>query len=102
MIFATCTTVLYEKTSKDFNRYNEEIAEYNKTAVEVVKKYGFEINDLFTLSESLGDDAHSDPVHYHTSVGTEAFTKQVLSFVVPALGIEDEIEYLYVKEPVGI
>ena len=90
---------------KDFKRYNEEIAEYNKAAVEVVKKYGFEVNDLFTLSESLDEDAHSDPVHYYTSVGTEAFTKRVLSFVVPALEIEDEIEYkeeLYVRDPVGI
>lgn len=105
VIFATCTTVLSEKMSKDFKRYNEEIAEYNKAAVKVVKKYGFEVNDLFALSDSLDEDAHSDPVHYYTSVGTESFTKQVLSFVVPALGIEEKIEYkeeLYVREPVGI
>ena len=91
--------------SKDFKRYNEEIEAYNQAAVEVVKKHGFAINDLYAISTSLTEDAHSDPVHYYTAAGTKAFTNQVLSCVVPALEIKEEITYkeaLYTDAPIGI
>ena len=105
VIFATCTSVLSEKMSKDFKRYNEEIEEYNRAAVEVVKKHGFELNDLYSVSAALPEGAHSDAVHYYTPIGTEAFAKQVLSCVCPALGIDEIPEYreeLYCSKPVGI
>ena len=105
VIFATSTAVLSEKMSKDFKRYNEEIEAYNQAAVEVVKKHGFAINDLYAISTSLTEDAHSDPVHYYTAVGTKSFADQVLSYVVPALGIKEEITYkevLYTDAPIGI
>lgn len=104
VVFATSTRVISEKMSDHFKRYNEEIEEYNKTAVSVVKKYGFEINDLYALSASLPIEAHSDPVHYYTSEATKAFTNQVLSFVAPMLGLEEIPEYrevLFVQSPVG-
>ena len=50
------------------------------------------------------EESHSDPVHYYTPMATEAFTKQVLSCVAPALGIDEPIEYaeeMYVGKPVG-
>ena len=105
VIFATSTAVLSEKMSKDFKRYNEEIEAYNQAAVEVVKKHGFAINDLYAISTSLTEDAHSDPVHYYTASGTKAFTNHVLSCVVPALEIKEEITYkeaLYTDAPIGI
>ena len=105
VIFATSTSVLSEKMSKDFKRYNEEIEKYNAAAVHVVKKYGFAVNDLYAVSVSLPELAHSDPVHYYTPLGTEIFTKEVLSIVAPALGIEEEIEYrevIHVNKPIGI
>ena len=105
VIFATSTGVLSEKMSKDFKRYNEEIEKYNAVAISIVTKYGFEVNDLYAVSTSLPESAHSDPVHYYTPMGTEAFTKQVLSFVAPALGIDEPIEYsedVYTDKPVGI
>ena len=105
VIFATSTKVLSEKMSKNFKRYNEEIEKYNEAAVNVVKKYGFEINDLYALSVTLPEEVHSDAVHYYTPMGTEAFTNQVLSFVVPALGIEGKLEYkeeMYTAKPIGI
>lgn len=105
VIFATSTMVLSEQMDKNFKRYNEEIAEYNEIAVGVVKKYGFEVNDLFSVSAKLDESAHSDPVHYYTPAGTEAFTNQVLSCIVPALGIDEEIVYkeeLYTDKPIGI
>ncbi len=105
VIFATSTKVLSEKMSKDFKRYNEEIEKYNEAAIEVVKKYGFKVNDLYALSVTLPEEVHSDAVHYYTPAGTEAFTNQVLSFVAPELGISESLEYreeMYTDKPIGI
>ena len=105
VIFATSTKVIPERTNKNFMRYNEDIEKYNKAAVEVVKKYGFEVNDLYSLSIALPEEAHSDWVHYYTPEGTEAFTKQVLSYVVSALEIKEEVVYkedMYTAKPVGL
>ena len=105
VIFATSTSVLSEKMGINFKRYNEKSEKYNRAAVEVVKKYGFEINDLYNVSTSLPVEAHSDAVHYYTTPGTKAFAVQVLSYVVPALGITEKITYkeaLYTDKPIGI
>ncbi len=105
VIFATSTKVLSEKMDKDFKRYNEDIEKYNEVAVNIVKKYGFEINDLYALSVSLPEEVHSDPVHYYTSAGTQAFTNQVLLHIAPALGITEKLEYreeMYTDAPIGI
>lgn len=105
VIFATSTKVLSERMDVNFKRYNEEIKEYNDAAVEIVKKYGFEVNDLYALSVTLPESAHSDAVHYYTPEGTERITKQVLSFVAPALGLSEIPPYkedLYWEEPIGI
>ena len=105
IIFATSTRVISEKMSKDFKRYNEEIEKYNEAAVNVVKKHGFKINDLYAVSASLPEEAHSDPVHYYTPMGTEAFTNQVLSCVLPELGIDEVLEYreeMYTDKSIGI
>ena len=83
----------------------EEIEQYNAAATEVVRKFGFEVNDLYAVSAGLPEEAHSDAVHYYTPMGTEAFTKQVLSAIVPALGLADEVDYseaLYTDKPIGI
>ena len=91
--------------SKDLKRYNEDTEAYNEAAVKIVKEYGFEVNDLYALSATLPDEAHSDPVHYYTPIGTEIFANQVLSYLLPALGIEEELTYkedLYTDKPVGI
>lgn len=105
IIFATSTKVQSEKMDKDFKRYNEEIEEYNRTAVEVVKKHGFPVNDLYAVSDTLPEEAHSDSVHYYTPLGTEVFTNAVLVHLKEALGIKEELVYkeeLYTDEPIGI
>lgn len=98
----------FRKLSKDFpnfNRYNEDIEKYNNVAVKIAEKYGFKINDLYALSATLPEEAYSDAVHYYTPAGTEAFTNQVLSIVVPELGIDEVLEYheeIYTDKPIGI
>jgi len=104
VIFATSTSVQTEKMLSIFKRYNDEIEKYNAAAVAVVKKYGFAVNDLYAVSAALPEEAHSDAVHYYTPLGTEAFTNQVLSCIVPLLGITDEITYkeeLHTDAPIG-
>lgn len=105
VIFATSTSVITEEMDPDFIRYNEEIQRYNRAAIAVVEKYGFQVNDLYAVSQTLPREAHSDPVHYYTPMGTEAFANQVLSVIRDALDIEQEIIYkeeLYTDEPVGM
>ena len=84
----------------------EEVYGYtNDVTAKGLKKYGFEVNDLYAVSAALPEEAHSDAVHFYTPMGTEAFAKQTLSFIAPALGIEEELEYseeMYTNQPVGI
>lgn len=105
VIFATSTRVQSELMSANFKRYNEEIEAYNDAAVKVVKTYGFQVNDLYAASLKLPKEAHSDAVHYYTSMGTKVFTDQVLSYLLPALGIKEKLEYkeaLYTDKPIGM
>ena len=105
VIFATSTSVQSELMSPNFKRYNEEIEAYNAAAVKVVSKYGFQVNDLYAVSIMLPTEAHSDAVHYYTPMGTKVFTEQVLSYLLPALGIDEKLEYkevLYSNKPIGI
>jgi hypothetical protein len=105
IIFATSTSVVTERMSQTYRRYNEDIEKYNAVAVEIVKKHGFLVNDLNALSKSLPEEAHSDAVHYYTPIGTEAFTKHMLDLICKELDITQEITYredMYTDEPVGI
>ena len=105
VIFSTSTKVLSEKMGKDFKRYNEEIEEFNRIAAEIAEKHGFEVNDLYSLSCSLPDTAHSDAVHYYTPEGTEKFTNQVLKTLAKALDLSEVPTYkeeLHTDKPVGI
>ena len=104
VIFATSTAVQSEKMDRDLIRYNHEIEAYNQAAIAIVEKYGFQVNDLYGVSLTLPEQAHSDPVHYYTPLGTEAFANQVLSHICEALDIPQPVykEELYTDEPVGM
>lgn len=104
VIFATSTSVLSEQMRPDFKRYNEEIEEYNRTAVSIVQKYGFTVNDLYAASLTLPESAHSDPVHYYTPEGTKAFAEQVISHISQTLGIAEKVSYaeeVFSGDPMG-
>ncbi len=105
VIFATSTRVLSERMHPNFKRLNEDIERYNAVAVEIVKRYGFEVDDLYAVSAALPDEAHSDATHYYTPMGTEAFTNAVLAAVLPALDIVEPLTYreeMYTDQPHGI
>lgn len=92
-IFATSTRVQSERMSEDFKRYNEEIEAYNAAAAETVKRYGHGINDLYAVSALLPEEAHSDPVHYYTPLGAEAFANRVLDCISQGLGLDEAPVY---------
>lgn len=60
---------------------------------------------MYALSAKLPEAAHSDPVHYYTPEGTEAFTNQVLHYLAEAMELQDIPTYqeqLYTDAPIGI
>lgn len=87
MIFATSTPV-QEHLFGDLKRYNKDTEEYNAAAVEIVKKHGGYINDLYTLMSNAPAEYHSDMTHYFTKEGTRLITNQVVSCIEDILGIE--------------
>jgi hypothetical protein len=88
LVFATSTAVLEDRCSKDFRRHNATIKKYNERALEALLGTDEIINDLYTLTENLSRDCHSDAVHYYTDKGTEAIGGRVLSIICRELGIE--------------
>lgn len=111
IIFATSTLIDEDRMRGvslcgcEAYRSNSDTAKYNDAALDVIGKYGFEVDDLYSLSASLPLDAHSDATHYYTPMGTKAFTDKVLPCVAPALGITEPLEYIekiYTDGPVGI
>lgn len=83
VFFATTTRVIEDQMNKNFKRCNSDIEEYNRIATDIVKKYGFEVDDLYAVSLRIGDIAHSDPTHYNTPEGEAAFSEQVVSCLMP-------------------
>ena len=64
VIFALSTAVVEEWGRPDFFRYNSEIRQYNKKAIEIMNELGVQINDLYTLSSGFDNSLHSDWVHF--------------------------------------
>lgn len=93
MIFATSTPVQEELFGIE-KRFNKDTEEYNRVAVEVVKEYGGEVNDLYSLAKAAPVDYHSDLTHYYTKEGTRLLTNQVVKCLEDALGIKaKELDY---------
>lgn len=95
VIFATSTPVQEDRYDPaTFQRYNRDIEAYNAAAVKIVTKYGFAVNDLYTLLKDAPDSYHSDMTHYYTRKATEVITGQVLQHIQEAIGVEaKEIDY---------
>ena len=86
-VFATTTSVVEEKMNPDYIRRNVDIEQYNEAAVEIVKKHGFEVNDLYEFSKSLPMDVRSDAVHFYTDKGRDEFVQKVLLCITNLLDI---------------
>ena len=50
VIFATSTPIVEHRFGKDAYRLNSDVKKYNEIAVEICKKHGFEIDDLYSVT----------------------------------------------------
>ena len=64
VIFALSTSVKEDWARADFIRYNREIEQYNKKAIEALSPLGVEFNDLYSVTKSFDDAKRSDWVHF--------------------------------------
>ncbi len=86
VIFATSTRIIEEKFV-DNKRYNADTRVYNDAAVEIVKNYGAEINDLYSITENMPESYFIDMSHPYTKEGTKLLTERVVSVIEKALDI---------------
>ena len=77
VIFALSTSVKEEWANPDFIRYNKEIEEYNKKAIEVLSPLGVQINDLYSITKNFEDEKRSDWVHF-SDAGSEILADAVI------------------------
>ncbi len=90
IIFATSTPVLEHKFSKDSYRFNKDVREFNRIAVEECLKYGFEIDDLYSVAEKFPEEYYSDCTHLRTEQGTRLMTEAVVKSILKALGTNEK------------
>lgn len=84
IIFALSTSVKEDWANKDFIRYNVEIEEYNKKAIEVLTPLGVDFNDLYSLTKNFEDSLRSDWVHYGED-GSKILAEAVVEKIKKAL-----------------
>ena len=93
MIYATSTPVLEGKFGI-YKRRNSVVEDYNKAAVEIIKKHGGEIDDLYSLLNGVPESYYSDSTHLYTKEGTKLLTEQVCEHIGNALGVKaKELDY---------
>ncbi len=88
VIFATSTPVIEELFLGECKRYNADVERFNTAAVEVVRKYGFAVNDLYALAKDVPRGYHSDMTHFYTKEGTRLLTDRVTACIGQALDIK--------------
>ena len=93
VIFATSTPVR-EELFGEFKRLNADVERYNAAALEVVKKHGFAVNDLYAIASKAPVEYHSDMTHYRTKEGTRMMAGAVIRALENCLNVKaNELDY---------
>ena len=82
VIFALTTKVIepgFGQGEAVARRYNADIKKYNEIAKRLFNDLNDEIDDLWTISANLPQEAYSDNVHFATAQGVEVLGKQVVN-----------------------
>ena len=88
IVFALTTPVHPDNIPMSNPRSNSEIEKYNAVAVEVMKKLGVKVNDLYSLAkEQLPAPLYADYCHY-TQEGYEILGRQVIKVIKETLDAE--------------
>lgn len=91
-VFALSTSVIEEKYEPPYFRFNKDIEEFNKIAVETLTPLGVEINDLYTFTKTLPESCRSDMTHFYTQDGIKAVGGQVIKAICQALNMPFAID----------
>lgn len=106
VIFATSAPIVESRFGKDAYRLNSDVRKYNEIAVEICKKHGFSINDLYKVLDGVPEDYYIDCAHPYTKEGTSLTTNAVIKAIGIALDTEfDEFtlsDYQSVKDVLGL
>ncbi len=81
IIFALSTSILEEKASPDFCRYNADIERYNAAAKALMDELGVPVNDLYTVSKGIDASLHCDWVHFGEE-GSGILAKAVVDKII--------------------
>ncbi|MBQ2743211.1 MAG: hypothetical protein IJF32_10455 [Oscillospiraceae bacterium] len=84
IIFALSTSILEEKASPDFCRFNADIERYNGAARALMDELGVTVNDLYTVSNGIDASLHCDWVHFGKE-GSEILAKAVTEAILKEL-----------------
>lgn len=85
IIFALTTEVIepgFAPGNEIGQRKNEDIRKYNRIAQAVFSDLQVEIDDLWTVSKNLPQEAHSDLVHFDTEMGVKALGGKVADCLI--------------------
>lgn len=89
IIFALTTKVIepgFEPGISIGERRNVDIKKYNGIAERVFGALHIEIDDLWSVSNAISDEAYSDMVHFETKLGMEALGNQVVNCLKKCCG----------------
>lgn len=86
-VFALSTAVIEEGYEPPYQRFNSDIEQFNKIAVEVLSPLGVEINDLYTLTKNAPSECRSDMTHFYKPEGIKLIGDAVLKIICKNLGI---------------
>lgn len=84
IIFALTTKVIepgFEPGIAIGERKNEDIKRYNEVAIKTLSRRGIIIDDLWSVTEKMPLETHSDMVHFETMLGIKMLGDQVVSCI---------------------
>lgn len=95
VIFALTTEVIepgFERGVMVAERRNEDIRKYNDIAQKICEEMQIQVDDLWSISRNLPQEAHSDLVHYETDIGIKALGNQVARCLMLVMEEMEKIE----------
>jgi len=90
IVFATSTNVVEERYTGTVRRFNKDIENYNKIALDALNGTDTVINDLYSITKNIPSECRSDMTHFNTEQGVKTLGGKVLAVICKELGIKQE------------
>ena len=88
IVFATSTAVVEEGYTGTVRRFNKDIENYNKIALDALNGTDTVINDLYSITKDIPSECRSDMTHFNTEQGVKTLGGKVLAVICKELGIK--------------